>query len=367
MIWGITSPARLTCTMSPTRRSFSATRSKLCSVASLTVVPPISTGSRIAYGLSAPVRPTLTPIPKRRVTAMSGANFRAIAQRGSRPAHHAQVFLEGQRVDFDHTAVDREVQRRADLVLDLVGPGGDLGERAAAGAVWRDRDPPAGQRLQEIPLGVERQPRPRGGRSFARGGFIGGRIPDRDRVAEEAQGAIRGDGRIELPERAGRGVARIGEDRIAVRGARLVHLLEAVERHVDLASHLDEMRGRRSTAAKAERDVADRAEVGRDILADAAIAAGRAGDEDAIPVRQADGRAVDLELGGEPGAMDGIARQAFDALIPGGDFVVGEGVAERQHRHEVGVLRQLALGRRADALRRRVGRAERRVLGLERL
>ncbi len=53
MICGITSPARFTCTTSPTRRSLRATRSKLCSVASCTCVPPISTGSRTAYGLIA--------------------------------------------------------------------------------------------------------------------------------------------------------------------------------------------------------------------------------------------------------------------------------------------------------------------------
>ena len=51
MICGITSPARFTCTTSPTRRSLRATRSKLCSVASFTVVPPISTGSSTAYGI----------------------------------------------------------------------------------------------------------------------------------------------------------------------------------------------------------------------------------------------------------------------------------------------------------------------------
>jgi hypothetical protein len=75
----MTSPARLTCTMSPTRRSLRATRSKLWSVASFTCAPPISTGSSTANGLIVPVRPTFTSMPSSRVSAMSGANLRAIA------------------------------------------------------------------------------------------------------------------------------------------------------------------------------------------------------------------------------------------------------------------------------------------------
>src|SRR5438132_1135517 len=44
--------------------SFASIRSKLWSVAVVTVTPPISTGSSTAYGLSAPVRPTLIQITK---------------------------------------------------------------------------------------------------------------------------------------------------------------------------------------------------------------------------------------------------------------------------------------------------------------
>jgi len=56
--WGITSPARWTITLSPSRMSLRLMSSSLCSVAVLTVTPPTSTGSSWAHGLSAPVRPT---------------------------------------------------------------------------------------------------------------------------------------------------------------------------------------------------------------------------------------------------------------------------------------------------------------------
>ena len=64
--------------------SFASMSWKLWRVAVDTVTPPISTGSSTAYGLSAPVRPTLMRISLSFVTRTSGANLRAIAQRGSR-------------------------------------------------------------------------------------------------------------------------------------------------------------------------------------------------------------------------------------------------------------------------------------------
>ena len=55
---GMTSPARLTITVSPTRRSRSRTKSSLCSVALVTVTPPTRTGASRATGVIAPERPT---------------------------------------------------------------------------------------------------------------------------------------------------------------------------------------------------------------------------------------------------------------------------------------------------------------------
>src|SRR5437867_5329485 len=66
------------------RMSFAAISSALCSVALDTVTPPISTGSSTAYGFRAPVRPTLMRISSSLVICTSGANLRAIDQRGSR-------------------------------------------------------------------------------------------------------------------------------------------------------------------------------------------------------------------------------------------------------------------------------------------
>ena len=59
---GITSPAFSMTTVSPSRMSLRARSSALCSVAIEIVEPARNTGSRTAYGVFAPVRPTLTSI-----------------------------------------------------------------------------------------------------------------------------------------------------------------------------------------------------------------------------------------------------------------------------------------------------------------
>ena len=56
--------------------------SSLWSVARETVTPPTSTGSSIAHGLSAPVRPTRIRISSSFVCAVIGAHLNARAQRG---------------------------------------------------------------------------------------------------------------------------------------------------------------------------------------------------------------------------------------------------------------------------------------------
>ena len=82
---GITSPARITTTSSPTRTSLRARSSSLWRVAVVTVTPPTWTGSSIAKGTRWPVRPTFQTTSRRVVVAVVGGNFQAIAQRGSRP------------------------------------------------------------------------------------------------------------------------------------------------------------------------------------------------------------------------------------------------------------------------------------------
>ena len=81
---GMTSPARWIVTVSPMRTSSRLISSSLCSVAFCTTTPPTVTGSSLATGVSAPVRPTWISISLTIVVAFSAANLCAIAQRGVR-------------------------------------------------------------------------------------------------------------------------------------------------------------------------------------------------------------------------------------------------------------------------------------------
>ena len=82
---GITSPARITITSSPSRTSLRRRSSSLWSVASFTITPETCTGSSTANGTMWPVRPTFHATWFSVVVAVVGGNFHAIAPRGSRP------------------------------------------------------------------------------------------------------------------------------------------------------------------------------------------------------------------------------------------------------------------------------------------
>ena len=69
---GITSPALRSTTMSPMSTPLRLTSSSLCRVARSTVDPLTLTGSITAYGVTRPVRPTLTRMSSSRVFTSSG-------------------------------------------------------------------------------------------------------------------------------------------------------------------------------------------------------------------------------------------------------------------------------------------------------
>ena len=160
----------------------------------------------------------------------------------------------------------------------------------------------------------------------------------------------------------GGGIARVGEGRLAVLGALLVELGEVGDRQVDLAAHLDQL-GR---VLDPQRDRLDRAQVLGDVLADAAVAAGRSPGEDPVLVGEGDRQPVDLRLGD---VADLTARDveplelSLDPLRPGAQLVLVAGVGEREHRLVVLDLLELVQRLPADPLRRRV-RGEQLGVGL---
>ena len=171
------------------------------------------------------------------------------------PSNDAELFLQRERIDLDHAAVDGEVQGAAHAVLNVVGPPLHLGERAAMGPVRRDRDAPRSECVEQSHCVVK-------GRESSLPGPAAAAYPKNlsGRVAVMLESSWRSEPAAD--------VAGVREDRVAGRRPRLVHSFEQAERHVYLATDLED-RGRGGpSAAKPQRDLAYRAEVGGHVLAD---------------------------------------------------------------------------------------------------
>src|SRR6266566_3530544 len=171
--------------------------SSLCRVALETVTPPTSTGSSIAHGFSAPVRPT-----------------RSFVQ-GAEPG----LLLE--RIDLDHDSVDLVVELRAahlplpaslHHVLDRLEP---LRIRIGAKTVLA-------QPLERLPVR---------GRCET--------VAAADAVNPDGKRSCGGDRGVLLAKRPGGRIAGIRRRRFALRRQPLVELTEAGERYVHLASDLE--------------------------------------------------------------------------------------------------------------------------------
>ena len=83
IIWGITSPALFTFTVSPSLTSRRSISSKLWILAWETITPPMFTGSNSATGVILPTLPTWKEIFLTKVVPTSAGNFLAIAHLGA--------------------------------------------------------------------------------------------------------------------------------------------------------------------------------------------------------------------------------------------------------------------------------------------
>ena len=196
-------------------------------------------------------------------------------------------------------------------------------------------------------------------------------------VGEEAQ-AVGDLGRVLLLERAGGGVAGVGEGLVAAVAAFLVDVSKDLVGHVDLAADFEH--GRRVVGAEREGDRADRADVGGDVVALPPVAPGDAANQSAVLVAEAHGHAVDLGLDHEAevfalgkqrvvllvrAGFDGFAHGLGGALVPRRQLLAVVRVVDRKHRHVV-IDRGERLGRlAAHPLGRGIRRDQIGVLLLE--
>ncbi len=177
--------------------------------------------------------------------------------------------------------------------------------------------------------------------------------PLAETVAGEPQRPAARDLRILLPQRPGRGVARVGERRLPHLHELGVELGELLDAEVHLTAHLHQLRDRELVAgAQPLGHLLQRADVERDVLPRPAVASGEGPGELAVLVQQVDGEPVHLELAEVLGAA---ADLALDPVEPRPEFVEVERVVEAQHAFEVVVGVELRGERATDLLGGRIG------------
>ena len=272
---------------------------------------------------------------------------------GGRPARtlrgRPEPLAQREIVHLDHDAVGVEVERPP-----LVGPflteGGHRVDPFAAPPVAFDRQPPGAHRAQGLAV--------RGDRGGACSAL---RCPN-DLIHVGGQPSLRDERGIKIAHRPRRGVAWIGEERLAGVLALTVHAGKRRARQIDFAAHF-EAAGR--PAPQRERDGADGADVGRDLFAPRAVAARRAADQMAVVVGERDAQAVDFHLGHVCNRRVAQAGALAHALVEGAQLLVAVDVVEAEQRREV-LDRLEAVDRPAGhALRRRIGGDEIGMLSFE--
>ena len=183
-----------------------------------------------------------------------------------RPAGGAQTLLPIETVDLEDDTVDLEIQARPHS-LDLPMERTRLVEAGAAPGVWGEREPPRREPREDIALPPSQR--------------LAHLAPA---VGEEAQPAFRRKRRVDLPQAAGGGVARIDECLFAFRLPFPVQRREIHEPYVDLAPDFQPLR--HVGARQRVRQVAQRAQILCHVLPGLAVTPGGAEGEPALVVMQ---------------------------------------------------------------------------------
>ena len=346
-ISGITSPALRRMTVSPGRTSLRSTSWALCSVALLDGraghLGRLHHAERRHPAGAADVDPDVEQLG---VDLLGRVLERDRPAR--RPARRAQPTLEADVVDLDHDAVDLV----GDVVTVLAVRSRCTPRRPRAPSTTFAGRRSAGPR----PSGRRRRgtaPRPRS----PRGAPMPWQTMPRARVAVTLGSFWRSE-----PAAALRGLANIGLPASTIDS--LSRSKASTGRNTSPRTSTRAGTGNSSVPLEPVRDRVDRLDVGRDVLAGAAVAAGQRADQSAVLVEQVDGQAVDLELAEVCRVVDAVAGQPRGPAL---ELVVGEGVVEALHPLEVVDRRELRGDRATDLLRRAVGGAQVGHLLLERL
>ena len=183
-------------------------------------------------------------------------------------------------------------------------------------------------------------------------------------IGKQVQPALRHHGRIELADRAGRGVARVRKARLAQLFALSVNPFENSARQIRLASNFDFAGDLLRLVAQLEWNAANCAHVRRHIFAAESVAARDAAREQAVLVVNRKRQPVNLQLGD---VVRRFAASEFAAtFVERPQLFNVVAVVERQHRPAMDKFGKTFGRPAADALGRTVRRDQPGMLGFQR-
>ena len=182
-------------------------------------------------------------------------------------------------------------------------------------------------------------------------------------MGEEAQPPLGALARIEQFERAGGGVARIGQLPFPPLRQNPVQPRQLRIRHVHFAANLDHFGRRLVVGPQSEWNVVNSPQVGGDVVATLPVASRRAECEQAVFVRQRHRHAVDLLLDHVAGFF--TTEPSANAAVEIAKIVLVVGVVDGQHRHGVADRLEPLQRLSTDTLRRAVRRDQFRMLRLQ--
>jgi len=161
---------------------------------------------------------------------------------------------------------------------------------------------------------------------------------------------------VDLADGTGGQVAGVGKGRLPCCQALLVEGVEVLFEHDDLAADLGAAVEEGFVlfgGSEVQGDVLDGAHVGRDVLADEAVAAGDCLGKNTVLVDEGAGQAVHFDVGKE--LMRAAGQELVHAPRPSLHFPAVEDVVEAHHAHAVGDFLEATQQFVADALGGAVG------------
>ncbi len=182
-----------------------------------------------------------------------------------------------------------------------------------------------------------------------------------DRVENRLQRTLGDECGVKLLQRAGSSVARVLEERFAGFFALRVEFFEIFNSHKCLAANLEA--SGRMFHVQLQRDGANGLEIGGDIVARGAVAAGRADRELPVFVANGDRHAVDFRFEDVFDLL--VGQKLADAGVKLPQFLDAVGVVEGHHGHGVADALEFLQRLAAGALGGRIGRDQVGELGFQ--